>query len=62
VTEVTAVIPHGWYTDPLEPADVRWWTGEEWTHHVQPRPFAPLPTAEKTEPVETSELVAASPS
>ena len=34
------VVPAGWYTDPLEPADVRWWTGDEWTHHVQPRPAA----------------------
>jgi hypothetical protein len=33
-------IPQGWYPDPLEPADVRWWTGQEWTHHVQPRPAA----------------------
>jgi hypothetical protein len=33
-------VPQGWYTDPLEPTDVRWWTGEDWTHHVQPRPVA----------------------
>jgi hypothetical protein len=39
----TGTVPQGWYTDPLEPADVRWWTGSDWTHHVQPRPFAPLP-------------------
>ena len=31
-------IPQGWYTDPLEAADVRWWTGREWTHHVQQQP------------------------
>lgn len=31
-------VPAGWYTDPDEPTEVRWWTGEEWTHHVQPRP------------------------
>jgi len=47
-------IPAGWYTDPDEPADVRWWTGEEWTHHVQPRPLPPLP------PV-TRDLVDAAP-
>jgi hypothetical protein len=33
-------VPQGWYTDPDEPAVVRWWTGEGWTHHVQPRPVA----------------------
>jgi hypothetical protein len=33
-------IPAGWYTDPQEPSVVRWWSGEEWTHHVQPRPLA----------------------
>jgi hypothetical protein len=37
------VIPQGWYPDPHEPADLRWWTGQEWTHHVQPRPLPPLP-------------------
>jgi hypothetical protein len=33
-------IPRGWYTDPYASADVRWWTGQEWTHHVQPRPVS----------------------
>ena len=37
---VVDAVPQGWYTDPLEPADVRWWTGREWTHHVQPRPVS----------------------
>lgn len=44
MSEVVEVIPPGWYTDPDEPADVRWWTGTEWTHHVQPRPGPPSPT------------------
>ncbi len=44
MSEVFEAVPAGWYTDPDEPADVRWWTGAEWTHHVQPRPFPPLPT------------------
>jgi hypothetical protein len=39
ITTATA-IPAGWYTDPGEPAVVRWWTGEEWTQHVQYRPGA----------------------
>ena len=33
-----AAVPQGWYTDPLEPESVRWWTGQDWTHYVQPRP------------------------
>lgn len=42
MNDVNGAIPAGWYTDPDEPADVRWWTGEEWTHHVQPRPLPAL--------------------
>ena len=41
-------VPQGWYTDPRERDIVRWWTGQEWTDHVQPRPFAPLPSALET--------------
>jgi hypothetical protein len=33
-------VPQGWYPDPLEPSELRWWTGERWTHDVQPRPAA----------------------
>jgi len=40
MSEGTEAVPAGWYTDPDEPNDVRWWTGTEWTHHVQPRPSA----------------------
>ena len=39
-TATAIAIPAGWYTDPREPAVVRWWTGEEWTEHVQFRPGA----------------------
>ncbi|MEO6115180.1 MAG: DUF2510 domain-containing protein [Pseudolysinimonas sp.] len=42
VSSAPNAVPQGWYTDPLEPADVRWWTGQDWTHHVQPRPFPKL--------------------
>jgi hypothetical protein len=24
----------GWYEDPLDPADRRWWNGQAWTEHV----------------------------
>ena len=27
--------PAGWYADATEPARLRWWDGERWTHHVR---------------------------
>lgn len=33
-------VPAGWYTDPQDPASIRWWDGAQWTSHVQPRPVA----------------------
>jgi len=29
--------PAGWYTDPENEQNVRWWTGEKWTTYVEPR-------------------------
>lgn len=32
----------GWYHDPLQPGQVRWWNGVQWTHDVQQiAPVAP---------------------
>ncbi|MDO5080610.1 DUF2510 domain-containing protein [Buchananella hordeovulneris] len=31
-------IAAGWYADPQNPAMVRYWDGNAWTSHVQPRP------------------------
>src|SRR4051794_35748671 len=28
----------GWYTDPSDPGQVRWWSGESWTEHAAPNP------------------------
>lgn len=28
-----------WYPDPGNPAMLRWWDGQAWTPHTQPRPF-----------------------
>ena len=36
----------GWYTDPDEPALIRWWDGAVWTENTQPNPAAPAPTAQ----------------
>jgi hypothetical protein len=38
----TAVAP-GWYNDPMNPAQVRWWSGQDWTHHVQTLPRTARP-------------------
>lgn len=29
--------PAGWYNDPQNEANVRWWDGATWTEHSQPR-------------------------
>ncbi|MBO9578782.1 MAG: DUF2510 domain-containing protein [Microbacteriaceae bacterium] len=28
--------PPGWYQDPRDPDQLRWWDGENWTTHLQP--------------------------
>ena len=32
------VVPAGWYEDPSDPGQVRWWNGIAWTDHTQPKP------------------------
>ena len=32
----TATPPPGWYPDPEQPANVRWWDGTTWTEHRAP--------------------------
>ncbi|WP_345763277.1 DUF805 domain-containing protein [Diaminobutyricibacter sp. McL0608] len=45
--ETTAVPPTsdptaGWYPDPLDDTQLRWWTGQGWSEHTQQHPrFAP---------------------
>ncbi|WP_181397322.1 DUF2510 domain-containing protein [Cryobacterium arcticum] len=35
----------GWYADPSEETQVRWWSGTGWTEHVAPAtPVTPLPS------------------
>jgi hypothetical protein len=33
-----ATVAPGWYADPMTPGQARWWSGLDWTHHVQPLP------------------------
>ncbi len=32
------VVPAGWYEDPSDPGQVRWWNGIAWTDHTQAKP------------------------
>ena len=36
--QATRVVPAGWYQDPANPANVRWWNGITWTEHVEAKP------------------------
>jgi hypothetical protein len=35
-TPATSSIPAGWYPNPENPAQQRWWDGAQWTEHVSP--------------------------
>jgi len=50
-------IPGGWYTDPADPAKLRWWDGAAWTPNTVPQP-PPLPTAPAPEDGARSQQVA----
>ncbi|MDZ7579029.1 MAG: heavy metal-binding domain-containing protein [Candidatus Nanopelagicales bacterium] len=34
--DMTPLPPAGWYGDPQNPANLRYWDGERWSEHVQP--------------------------
>jgi hypothetical protein len=38
----SALPPPGWYQDPADPTQHRWWDGQRWS---DPPPTAPLPPA-----------------
>ena len=46
--------PAGWHPDPHDPNIVRWWDGQQWTQHTQPKAGAPVaqptPSAGATPP------------
>ena len=45
-------IPAGWYADPDDTSQLRWWDGSVWTDHHAPQPSAPVeePTAASPSP------------
>lgn len=38
--------PQGWFTDPHQPTQQRWWDGTQWTQHTAPLGQAPVVAAE----------------
>ena len=36
--QATRVVPAGWYEDPSNSTQVRWWNGIAWTDHTQDKP------------------------
>ncbi|MEO5919936.1 MAG: DUF2510 domain-containing protein [Pseudolysinimonas sp.] len=36
--QATRVVPAGWYQDPANAGNVRWWNGITWTDHVEAKP------------------------
>jgi len=38
--QATRVVPAGWYEDPSDSSQVRWWNGIAWTDHTQEKPDA----------------------
>lgn len=36
--QATRVVPAGWYEDPSDSDQVRWWNGIAWTDHTQAKP------------------------
>ena len=54
--------PAGWYPDPDEPANQKYWDGTSWTEHATPAATSvpPTPTANVTTPPGTNGLAIAS--
>lgn len=52
--------PSGWYTDPADGAQWRWWSGQEWAEHRHPRD--PLLADEYAQPGTVKAIEAAAPS
>lgn len=48
MTDAPPVLPPaGWYAEPQNPQQQRWWTGAAWGEHVRPTPapYAPAPSS-----------------
>lgn len=50
--EMTTAQPvAGWYTDPADSANERWWGGLDWTDHVRPLAVASTPSYQPADPI-----------
>jgi hypothetical protein len=54
-TNEPAMAPAGWYPNPDDGAQVRWWNGQAWTDTTQPRVEAPAPPAPPVPPMPFSQ-------
>lgn len=43
--------PQGWYDDPQDPNNIRWWDGQQWTEHAKPKLQASAAPAQTIQPV-----------
>src|SRR3954463_4804040 len=43
--------PPGWYADPQNVAQIRWFDGVQWTGHVSPRPAVAAPEGQHPDSV-----------
>jgi hypothetical protein len=50
--QATRVVPAGWYQDPANAANVRWWNGITWTNHVEAKPTGQPAAAESAPAVD----------
>lgn len=41
MTDPTPTMPAGWYPDPAQAGQLRYWTGAAWSQDVQPAPPSP---------------------
>ncbi|MEL6981152.1 MAG: DUF2510 domain-containing protein, partial [Actinomycetota bacterium] len=44
MSEQTGTPPAGWYSDPSNPNQQRWWDGVEWSASTRPLTDGPHPT------------------
>jgi hypothetical protein len=41
MTRGSSPTPHGWYSDPSQPGQLRYWSGAKWSQEVEPAPPPP---------------------
>ncbi len=64
-SDQTAQVPAGWYPDPYEVSEMRWWDGQSWTESVHPptapaaSPAAPAMPAQSEQAVQVEQAVQA---